>query len=266
MGPSDFGFSPAAASGLMQEAYRQRDKYLQEREASSQYAASIEKSRTGWNLIDASEDGVSISTPVAKLGVSIGKITLPIRNRKTGEEQTFTGGGLGGTVGITAGVGVLSVKMKGFKVKGAAEAAKRVPTGESIGNAPWAQVIDGEIGVPIFKGPYWDEADGTDQFSGAVGITTGTLMTPSRESIGIFNFIKNLFDDPKSLIPKTHNMMAISFYNWKAVPFLMSPNPALTQPLAMRYMEAVAFCTKEGHSANIAGLQGKQAFFKVSKA
>ncbi len=264
MGPSDLGISPSAASGLMQEAYRQREKYEQERAASSQYAASIEKSRTGWNLMDASEDGVSVSTPVAKLGISIGKITLPIRNRKTGEVRTLSGGGLGGTIGVTVGVGVLSVKLKGFKVKGLAEAAKRVPTGETIGNLPWAQVIDGEVGVPIFKGPYWDESEGTDRFSGPVGITTGTLMTPSRESISIFNFVKNLFDDPKTLIPKTHNMMAISFYNWKAVPFLMSPNPALTQPLAARYMEAIAFCTKEGNSANVVGLQGKQAFFKVS--
>jgi hypothetical protein len=271
MGPSDFGFSPAAASGLMQEAYRQRDKYLREQQENAQYAASIEKSRTGWNLLDASERGVSLSTPVAKLGVSIGKITLPMRNRQTGEDEVFSGGGLGGTLGISLGVSVLSVKLKGADGKTRVggnpvnEAAKRVSTGESISTPPWAQVIDGEVGVPIFKGPYWDESQGSDQFSGAVGITTGTLMTPSRESIGIFNFIKNLFDDPKTLIPKTHNMMAISFYNWKAVPFLMNPNPALSQTIAMQYMEAIAFCTKEGHSANLAGLSGKQAFFKVSK-
>ncbi|MBA8876743.1 hypothetical protein [Phyllobacterium myrsinacearum] len=262
MGPSDFGFSAAARAGMMQEAYRQQDEFNRQRQEVQNYASSINDKRTDWNLIDAKEYGVSVSTPVAKLGVSLGRITIPMINRKTGEQTTFTGGGLGGTIGITFGFSVLSVKVKDFKVKGSNELAKLPSTGEPIGPVPGTPLIDGEIGVPIFKGPYWKDSDGLDQFRGAVGITTGTLMTPSRESIGIFNLVSNLFKDPKSLIPKTHNLVALTFYNWKAVPFLLNPP---TTVMANRYIEAIALCTKEGHGGNLAGIQGKQAFFLVSK-
>ncbi|MGO4451877.1 hypothetical protein AB4Y96_23405 [Phyllobacterium sp. TAF24] len=262
MGPSDFGFSAAARAGMMQEAYRQQDEYNRQREEVQNYASSINSKRTDWNLVDAKELGVSVSTPVAKLGVTLGHISIPMVNRKTGEQIVFTGGGLGGTLGITFGLSVLTVKVKDFKVKGSNELAKLPSTGEAIGPVPGTPVIDGEIGVPIFKGPYWKDSDGSDQFSGAVGITTGTLMTPSRESIGIFNLVSNLFKDPKSLIPKTHNLVALTFYNWKAVPFLLNPPMSA---MANYYIEAIALCTKEGHGGNLAGIQGKQAFFKVSR-
>ncbi|QND52352.1 hypothetical protein HB779_10845 [Phyllobacterium sp. 628] len=252
MSPSDFGFSSAARAGMMQEAYRQQDEYNRQRAEVQNYASSIDKKRTDWNLIDAKELGVSISTPVAKLGISLGHITIPMRNRKTGEQITFTGGGLGGTLGITFGLSVLTVKVKDFKVKGLNEAAKLASTGEDIGPAPGTPVIDGEIGVPIFKGPYWKESEGSDQFRGAVGISTGTL-----------NLVSNLFKDPKTLIPKTHNLTALTFYNWKAVPFLLNPTMST---MALPYIEAIALCTKEGHGGNLAGIQGKQAYFMVSRA
>lgn len=266
MAPTDFGFSQAARSNMMQEAHRQQDKFLKHQEENRRYVAEIDKSRTDWNLMDASDRiGLSLSTPVAKLGVTLGTLTLPMNNRKTGQQHLFSGGGFGGTVGVTLGGKLWTWEAKGFKLKTANEIAKKIKTGEEIGTVPGVPSIDGEIGVPIFKGPYWNDAKGLDQFAGVVSVTTGTLMTPSKESIGIFNFITNLLKDPKTLLPKTHNLVAVIFYNWKAVPFLVNGIPG-SQTVAMKYMEAISFCTKQGNSWTPAGIQGKQSFFKVTEA